>query len=101
MLPPELTRGQLACLHPTLLQSKEAEAFILGLIIGLVVGLLVPQQLLICDIDPIIPAAWQVCTCADFTGWWQVHCYGAPVRSCLLTGHVWSWSVWGGPRHCL
>lgn len=57
---------QFASLHLTLLHSREAEAVILGLVIGIVVGLLVPQQLLFFDIDPLIPAAWQVCTCTYF-----------------------------------
>ena len=57
---------QFASLHLTLLHSREAEAVILGLVIGIVVGLLVPQQLLFFDIDPLIPAAWQVCTCRYF-----------------------------------
>ena len=66
LLPPGLPTGQLACLHLTVLHSREAEALLLGLVIGLVVGLLVPQQLLFLDIDPITPVAWQVCTHAEF-----------------------------------
>ena len=69
MLDPGLPAGGLACLHLILLHSREAEAFILGLVTGFVVGLLVPQELLFFDIDSIIPAAWQVCTCADFDRW--------------------------------